>query len=503
METSLRVHHLVAAVVAILLMLVPMSRPEPAWAQARPTTVLKVTVSSGQMLQLPRPARSVFIADPSIADVQVPAKDIVIVFGRKPGETSLFIIGDDEKPVSSYQVVVGYDLSDVDRLVRQDVPGASVNVKSTPTGAIVTGTVPNADAAAELSADLKRYIPKEDEVVNQVRVSGAQQVNLRVRVAEVQRTVTKSLGINWQAVSAPGSFVFGIQSGTAQYLQGGVAAAMPPVGTLSITGADTYFMQPSTGLPVGTAPVPPNVAFGALATKRASVNSIIDALADEGLLTVLAEPNLTATSGQTASFLAGGEFPIPISSNAGGVGSVPTVTIEFKQFGVSLNFVPTILSSDHISLKVAPEVSQLDPSIGVGLVGAVSTIPGLIVRRAETTVDLGSGQSFAIAGLIENSTATDVNKYPGLGDLPVLGPLFRSSSFQSSQSELVIIVTPYIVRPVSEGVSMKAPTDGFAPASDVERIFYERLTKPNVPGAATELGVGGMRLHGDAGFIEE
>ncbi|HUB95259.1 MAG TPA: type II and III secretion system protein family protein [Stellaceae bacterium] len=498
MKTGLRVQLFLAAAVAIILAL--LLQLDPAWAQGRQAT-LRLTVSKGQMVQLPRPARSVFIADPSIADVQVPAKDLVIVFGRKPGETSLFIIGDDEKPIGSYQVVVGYDFGDVDRLVKQDVPTASVNFQTTPTGAVVTGTVPNADTAAQVDAAIKRYLPKDDQVVNQVRVAGAQQVNLRVRVAEVQRTVTKALGINWQAVSAPGSFVFGIQSGSPQYLAGGVAAGMPPLGTLSPLGGNTYFTQPSTGLPVGTSPVVPNVSFGAFSTKRATVNSVIDALADEGLLTILAEPNLTATSGQTASFLAGGEFPIPVASGTAGVGASSAVTIQFKQFGVSLNFVPTILSNDHISLRVEPEVSQLDPSIGVGLVGAAAIIPGLIVRRAETTVDLGSGQSFAIAGLIENTSSTDINKYPGLGDLPVLGPLFRSSSFQSNQTELVIIVTPYIVRPVSEGVSLKTPTDGFAPASDVERIFYDRLTKPNIPGAATELGAGGMRLHGDAGFI--
>jgi pilus assembly protein CpaC len=497
MKTGLRIQLLACAVLATVLMLV---RPDPAAAQARQAE-LHLTVSNGQMLQLPRPARSVFIADPSIADVQVPAKDLVIVFGRKPGQTSLFIIGDDEKPIISYQVVVGYDFSDVDRLVRQDVPNAAINFRSTPTGAIVTGTVPNAETAAEVNAAIKRYLPKDDDIVNQVRVSGAQQVNLRVRVAEVQRTVTKALGINWQAVSAPGSFVFGIQSGAPQFLLGGVAAGVPPVGTVSPLGANTYFAQPGTGLPVGTSPVVPNVGFGAVSNNRLSVNSVIDALADEGLLTVLAEPNLTATSGQTASFLAGGEFPIPVASSSSGVGGTTAVTIDFKQFGVSLNFVPTILSNDHISLKVAPEVSQLDPGIGVGLIGAATIIPGLIVRRAETTVDLGSGQSFAIAGLIQNTSSTDINKYPGLGDLPVLGPLFRSSSFQSNQTELVIIVTPYIVRPVSDGVSLKTPTDGFKPASDVERIFYDRLTKPNLPGAATELGVGGMRLHGDAGFI--
>src|SRR5580658_2680432 len=169
MKTGLRVHLLVFAVLAAVFALL---RPDPATAQARQSE-LHLTVSNGQLVQLPRPARSVFIADPSIADVQVPAKDLVIVFGRKPGQTSLFIIGDDEKPIASYQVVVGYDFGDVDRLVRQDVPNAAITFRSTPTGAIVTGTVPNADTAAQVNAAIKRYLPKDDEIVNQVRVSGS------------------------------------------------------------------------------------------------------------------------------------------------------------------------------------------------------------------------------------------------------------------------------------------------------------------------------------------
>jgi pilus assembly protein CpaC len=175
------------------------------------------------------------------------------------------------------------------------------------------------------------------------------------------------------------------------------------------------------------------------------------------------------------------------------------ITVEFKPFGVRLDFVPTVLSSDRISIKVRPEVSELTTNGAINLNGL--TIPALNVRRAETTVQLGSGESFAIAGLIRNSNATDINKYPGLGDLPVIGPLFRSSQFQHNETELVIIVTPYVVRPVAEGPSLKLPTDGLTPASDVERVFMDRLTKASTPGAAGAIGPNGARLRGNAGFV--
>jgi pilus assembly protein CpaC len=230
-----------------------------------------------------------------------------------------------------------------------------------------------------------------------------------------------------------------------------------------------------------------------------SVNSLIDALAEEGVVSLLGQPNLSAESGQVASFLAGGEFPIPVAQTGGTGGTAPTITIEFKPFGVRLDFVPTVLSSDRISIKVRPEVSELTTN------GAISinnlTIPALNVRRAETTVQLGSGESFAIAGLIRNNSDTNINKYPGLGDLPMIGSLFRSSRFQRKETELVIIVTPYVVRPVAEGPSLKLPTDGLTPASDVERVFMDRLTKASTPGGASAIGVNGARLRGNAGFL--
>jgi pilus assembly protein CpaC len=479
-------------------------------AQQAPRQI-HLSVSNGQLIQFPRPARSVFIADPAIADVQVPSRDSVIVFGRKPGETTLFATGEDDKPLASIQVIVGYELSEAAALIRQDVPDAAVELRSTPSGIVLDGTVPDADAADKVRNSVRRYLGDTGEIINDLQVAGSQQVNLRVRIAEVARTVTKDLGFNWQTVASPGSFAFGLGTGTSQLAAGfpGAAGALPAA--TSSLFPPTIFGNLITGagttLPAGTSPVSPSQTFANFSNNRSSTNALIDALADEGLVTVLAEPNLTAVSGQPASFLAGGEFPIPIAQSSTTPGGVAAVTVDFKQFGVGLSFVPTVLATDRISLKVRPEVSQLDFAHAVTIPGTGSVIPALTVRRAETTVELGSGQSFAIAGLIQNNTGLDINKYPGLGDLPVLGTLFRSSSFQRNETELVIIVTPYIVRPVSAGPSLKSPTDGFAPASDVERIFLDRLTKSPNPaaasGAASELGIGGARLHGDAGFIVE
>jgi pilus assembly protein CpaC len=209
----------------------------------------------------------------------------------------------------------------------------------------------------------------------------------------------------------------------------------------------------------------------------------------------LAEPNLTAQSGEAASFLAGGEFPIPVAGSLTG-----QITIEFKQFGVSLAFVPTVLASDRLNLRVRPEVSELSEqgavTIPLGIGGATITIPALSVRRAETTVELGSGQSFAIAGLLQRSTQQNAQGIAGLGEVPVLGALFRSDRFQRNETELVIIVTPYLVRPVSDPTRLAAPTDGFRPATDLERVLLQRQIARGAPGPL-------LRSRPDAGFILE
>jgi len=460
-------------------------RPQPAIQKAARRTdaqpagmrQIRVEMSGGELIELARPAANVFIADPTIADVQAPSGNSIIVFGKKPGTTSLFALDAEGKPLAKMQVVVTYAVAELQHVIQQAVPNGRVNLSSTPTGIVLSGLVPSAEDAEKAREAASRFIGDKEELINQLEISGPQQVNLRVRVAEVQRQVTKQLGFNWDTFVEPGKFTFGLATGRS-----------------FLTGGGNIFSRAN---PLNQGSATPGSIFGNLNTNRAQVNTLIDALAEEGLITILAEPNLTAVSGQTASFLAGGEFPIPVAQ--AGASNSTTITIEFKQFGVSLDFIPTVLSGDRISLRVRPEVSQLSNQGAITLTNL--TIPALSVRRAETTVELGSGDSFAIAGLIQNNTATDLNKYPGLGDLPVLGPLFRSTNFQRNESELVIIVTPYVVRPAN-AQAMRLPTDGLFPASDLERIFLGRLNRARgQTGAVNEIGVGGARLQGDAGFI--
>jgi pilus assembly protein CpaC len=238
-----------------------------------------------------------------------------------------------------------------------------------------------------------------------------------------------------------------------------------------------------------------NSLFGSVRSKHLDINGLVDALNNEGLVSILAEPNLTAVSGEQATFLAGGEFPILVPDSDG------RVTISFKQFGVSLAFKPTLMGDNHISLKVNPEVSQLSDTGAVNLNGF--TVPALTTRRAQTTVELGSGQSFVIAGLLQNNLTHDLSKLPGLGELPVLGPLFRSDRFRRNESELVIIVTPYIVRPVSAPM-LAAPTDGLRPPSDADRVLYGRTNGVSAAKPAPgPVGSDGQGLVGPVGYVLE
>jgi pilus assembly protein CpaC len=452
---------------------------------------LRVAVSSAQVIEFPGPARSVFIADPTVADIQISAPTSVIVFGRKPGQTTLIAIGADDKPIANIKIIVGYDYADLRRLIDQDVPNANVKITSTPAGINLSGIVPNDETAEKVRAAAQRYLSEKDTVINNLKVAGPAQVNLRVRVAEVSRAVTKQLGFNWDAVASSGSFAFGLATGrnliATNTTTTTTAVSQSVSNILSLPGAIANLNNRASPLSGVTQSVSPNSAFANLNTRRASVNTLIDALAEEGVVTILAQPNLTAETGQKASFLAGGEFPIPVAQTS--TAGQNTITIEFKEFGVKLAFVPTVLSSDRISILVRPEVSEISTKGAITIGGL--TIPALSVRRAETTIQLGSGESFAVAGLIRADNSTDINKYPGLGDLPVLGPLFRSSNFQHNETELIIIVTPYVVRPTGEGPSLKLPTDGFQPASDVERVFLDRLTKRPALGAANPIGPNG------------
>jgi pilus assembly protein CpaC len=343
-------------------------------------------------------------------------------------------------------------------------------VKSVDNSLVLTGTVSSAGRAEQaraLTAAIARE-SKDARIINEMSVATPNQVNLRVKVVEIDRQTLKSLGINW-STSGNARFLFNTNN--------------PTTG-----GQIPTFAQNLIGYTFGP--------------KSQPINVVLDALAQENLVTVLAEPNLTAVSGQTASFLAGGEFPVPIAGTSGGVAGTPTITIEFKKFGVSLDFTPTIIDANHVSLRVRPEVSQLSTTGQVSVpisATAIVNIPALTVRRAETTVELGSGESFAMAGLLENQGQTNISKLPWLGDIPVLGQLFRSEQFQRNETELVIIVTPYLVRPSS--TRMATPADGIVPRHDVEQIINAGVYREGLPTQGKgPVGQGGQGLIGPVGF---
>ena len=428
--TPRRLLHL-GLVLAVGLLATPAAGQGVAEAVATEGT-LTVELHKGRVIRLPRPAATVFVADPEIADVQAQSPSIVYLFGKRAGETSLYAVDENDQVLLRTRVVVQHNLSGLRQSIQQLLPTSRVEVATVDGSIVLTGQVDSPLEAQELRELAERYLGDKETLLNRVTIDAPTQVHLRVRVAEVSRDVLKQFGINWQALFQTGDFSFGLVNGRA------VADA-----------AGTFLREPGGA----------NSAFGNFTSSDAAVNVAIDALAEEGLVNVLAEPNLTALSGETASFLAGGEFPIPVDNGNNGL------TIEFKEFGISLAFTPTVLSADRISLKVRPEVSDLSEKGSITVNGLV--IPGLATRRAETTVELGSGQSFAIGGLMSSDIQNRLSKFPGLGDLPVLGALFRSQRFQSNETELVILVTPYLVRPVD--APAMAVADRWLPGAERHR----------------------------------
>lgn len=433
--------------------------------QVRQAGAVSVDVDKAYTIVLPAPAVTVFIPSPDIADVQANDPMRVVVYGRKPGATSLYVTTRDGQ-VSAYVINVLRSASQVQDALRATAPAAGVTVTSAPNGLTVNGEVATPRQAEALKATAQQYIGDKDSLNFNVGITGGTQVNLQVRIAEVSRTMSRSFGFNWGAIFNNGSIAVGLLTGRSPVTSGfGDFTRDPSVSQLGSIGLGYH-------------------------SNSANISALIDALQAQGLVTILAEPNLTATSGETASFLAGGEFPVPVAQ------SLNQITIEWKHFGVSLDFTPTVLDAGRISIKVRPEVSQLSDQ-GAVTINNVK-VPSIAVRRAETTVELASGQSFAIAGLFQNNASSNVQRFPWLGDIPIFGALFRSSSFTHNESELVIIVTPYIVRPVSRGGDLSVPTDGLSFANELEQAVYGRILHK-----AATVDVARPHLAGPAGFMLE
>ena len=469
---------------AALLFAVAVPQPHPAAATEvvpQGNERLVIEVNKGRLVRLNRAADTVFVADPEVADIQVKTPRLVYVFGKTVGETTLFAVDAEERILANLRLTVNHNLSRLENSFRQMLPGARVQVASVDGGLVLHGSVHSALEAENARRIAERFAPEEGEVINRLAVTGPNQIHLRVRVAEVSRQVIKAFGINWDAVTNKADFLFGLSTGN--------PVVAPDANGIADFSSSVFNLRNSG--PRGTRT---NSLFGKFTDEDSNVNGLLDALDDEGLISILAEPNLTAMSGESANFLAGGEFPIPVPQDNG------RITIEFKKFGVGLAFTPTLVGQ-RISLRVRPEVSQISNTGAIVINGF--NIPALTTRRAETTVELGSGQSFAIAGLLQNNSSHDISKFPGLGDVPVLGSLFRSNQFIKDESELVIIVTPYLVRPVS-APQMAAPTDGLVQPSDYERLVEgHTYRRQAMPGASADGAMRDGGLGGSVGFIVE
>lgn len=420
----------------------------PAGAQT-PGTDMNISIGRGTLVTLPGPMSDVFVADEKVADVQVRSPTQLWVFGRGGGETSVYAVGRAGGVLWSRQVRVGANMETVGAMLRTAMPDAAITATPMTGALLLTGTVASPDDVAEATRLAQAFVGDKTLVLTRLRAPTPLQVNLHVKIVEVSRSVSKAIGVNLLSRDNSGGFLFGIGQG-----------APGTIGTITGAGDPSGLPLNATSYKIANAAGSTTLGF---AGKLLGLDllSTLDLAETDGLATTLAEPNLTALSGETASFLAGGEIPIPQSQGLG------SVSVEFKQYGVSLAFTPVVMSDGRISLRVRPEVSQLSDSGAVKLNGF--TIPALTTRRAETTVELGSGQSFMIGGLLQTSHNNTTDKAPVLGDLPILGALFRSNSFRKQETELVIVVTPYLVRPV-DATAIRLPTDGYRAASDATRL---------------------------------
>lgn len=431
-------------------------------------TRLALEAGSGQLVRLDGPAASVLIADPAIADIASVSPTVLWVYGILPGETNVFIVDGNDNILANLELTVTQSVRQVRRALGQVSPGGRLGVSPIgENGLILSGSANSPAEAADAVRVAGTFVPPEN-VINRATIDGPTQINLRVRVAEVVRNAMRDLGVEFNAVFDDGNFA--IQAAT--------------LGLASVPQA--FLSGPESAL-VG------NFSDGNL-----SATGILTALQEMDLATILAEPNLTALSGETANFLAGGEFPIAVSQEDG------AISVEFKEFGVSLAFTPTLLSDGRINLRVRPEVSSISSEFAVDIEGI--TIPSLVTRRAETSVELASGQSFAIAGLFDSRTLENADEVPFLADVPIIGNLFRSDEFMRNETELVIVVTPYLVEPVSSPNDVLLPTDRLSQPTELtigQRVLGDppSTTVRSTPDALPAFA--GGRIDAQAGFILE
>jgi len=420
------------------------------------------------IIELPVDVRDILITNPAVADAVLRSPRRIYVLGMTSGQTDAILFDAAGRRILSLNIRVDADASALTATINRVIPGAKVKVEPIGDSLILTGMVQSpidADRAGQIA---QRYVAKPEQVLNMISVAGKDQVMLKVRIVEVQRSVIKQLGVNLQAV---------LQQGSGSITIGQSAA-------FSINGT----------LPGGS------LFGGSYADNGDTLTGAVRAFERVGLVRTLAEPNLTAVSGEAARFLAGGEYPVPVNQD----NSSGSVSVEYKPFGVGLAFTPVVLSGGRISLKISTEISELTTqgafTLGGGGGSSTSlTIPALTVRRAETSVELPSGGSMMIAGLIQQQTKENFDGLPGVGAVPIIGSLFRSRDFQSGDTEMVVLVTAYIVDPNNPN-AFQTPADGLQMANDAETLLFGKLNKSvNAPPGANT----GRTYQGPIGYVIE
>jgi pilus assembly protein CpaC len=435
------------------------------------------------VVELDTDAKDVLVSSPDIVDAVVKTPRRIFLMATKTGQTNAFFFDQAGHQIASLDIRVERDVSDLAQMMKDDLPNSAVKVSAINDNVVLSGSVSSAVEATRAADLAASFAGDPKKVVNLLSVAGGQQVMLKVRISEMQRQIAKQLGVNMAGV-------------------GMIAGAPLALSTNNQFGLVGQALNELSGGQIGQVCTSGVNPLGGACTFQNNAQGAFTAMETIGLLHTLAEPNLIAVSGETAKFLAGGEFPVPAGRDTQG-----NISIEFKQFGVGLSFTPVVLSDGRISLQLSTEVSELTntgaftlqggtvtTSTGTVQTGGV-TIPALDVRRAETTIELPSGGSFAIAGLMQHTTKQQIDAFPGLKDLPVLGALFRSRDFQNDETELVVLVTAYMVNPVSEA-SLATPSDGYVTPGDPETILLGRLNtvykkstdKPLTPEASAPVG---------------
>lgn len=420
---------------------------------------LRIGLGKSMIVHLPAEAKDVVVGNTDIVEALVRTKNVAYLFAKKIGQTNIFFFDANGQQIMNIDFEVALDPTSLQKLLQRTLPGTHIKVDAEGTNYVLTGMAMNpleAKTAFDLATNMNGA-GSDSKIINAMQIAGEDQVMLQVKIVEIQRDVLKQFGINFKALLSLGGFAFNLS--TVNPFASSAISDANAVGLSGVSGANNF-------------------------------SGIVRAMESDGLLRTLAEPNLTAVSGQAATFLAGGQFPYQLCDVSGGV---RTCTISFKDYGVGLNFTPTVLTQGRINLKIHTEVSEIST-----VTSGTQSIPSINTRKADTTLEMPDGGSMMLAGLIRETTKQTVNGTPGLKKLPILGALFRSRDFINNQTELVVMVTPHIVRSVSQK-QLETPDKNFAPATDKQAIIFGRLNK--IYGANGKAPEG--TYQGNVGYIVE